>query len=123
MRPSACRLVLGLCVLLFLAACVNDTPYSDNYAHINVDVNGPGFVAMSTEVHGPLLCTAHEGCGYVNELQAQEVITILVIPDGGHEFTGWTSRAGSSWIPELTEGASPLQLPADGDYFLIANFR
>jgi hypothetical protein len=49
----------------------------------------------------------------------------MAVPDEGHEFTSWSRRrgVGSSWNQDLRDGANPLQLPADRDYWIIANFR
>lgn len=115
--------ILSLGFLLLLAACINDTPYADAYSHILVNVQGPGHVTMDTEKYGELVCIPEDSCGYTKELQAREVIPIVAIPDEGHEFTGWTKRRGSKWNQDLRDGVNPLLLPADGDYWIIANFR
>jgi hypothetical protein len=124
-NPKRFSHFLSLGLLLLLTACFNDAPYADSYSHIVVSVEGPGHVTMDTDRFGELFCTVEELCGYVNEIQAGEVIRIVAVPDEGHEFTGWTRRrgAGSSWNQDLRDGVNPLQLPADRDYWIIANFR
>jgi hypothetical protein len=117
------RLILSLGLLLLLTACFNDAPYADNYSHIGVWVEGPGHETMDTVLFGELVCTVALFCGYTNELQAMEIIPVVAVPDEGHEFTGWTRRWDSKWNQDLRDGANPLLLPADGDYFIIANFR
>lgn len=118
-----CLPILSISTLLLLAACVNDTPYADSYSHIIVWVEGPGHVTMETELDGSLQCTADMLCGYSNEIQAGEIIPIVAIPDAGHEFTGWTRERGSKWSQDLNDNANPLHLPADGDYWITANFQ
>lgn len=114
---------LSLGLLLLLAACINDTPYADAYSHILVNVQGPGHVTMDTVLYGELVCIVEDSCGYTNEIQAGEVIPIVAIPDDGHEFAGWARSRGSKWNQDLRDGANPLYLPADGDYWIIANFQ
>ena len=108
---------------LLLVACIDDTPYTDNYSHINVWVEGPGHVTMETERYGELRCTVDEACGYSNEIQAGEVVLVVAVPDAGHEFTGWSRGRGSKWNQDLNDGTNPLHLPADGDYWITAHFR
>ncbi len=117
-----CR-ILSIGALLVLVACIDDTPYTNNYSHILIWAEGPGHVTMSTELYGELICTVEMLCGYGNEIQAGEVIPIEAVPDEGHEFTGWTRRRGAKWNQDLSNGVNPLDLPADGDYGIIANFR
>ena len=118
-----CLQTFSISTLILLAACINDTPYADNYSHIIVWVEGPGFVTMDTELDGSLRCTPDALCGYSNEIQAGEVIPIVAVPDAGHEFAGWARGRGSKWNQDLQDDANPLQLPADGDYWITANFR
>lgn len=118
------RATLSVSAIAFLAACINDTPYGDSYSHIVLEVRGPGYVTMDTELSGELLCTAEDLCGYGNELEAEEVILVVATPDEGHEFYGWTRNSGPfKWNDDLAQGANPLYLPADGDYWITAVFR
>ena len=115
--------LLSLLGLMLLSACFNDTPYSSAYAHIVIDVRGPGRVTMATQVDGRLECTPSTGCGYTRQIQEAEIIAIHAIPDTGHTFVKWSRQLRTKWNEDLSNATNPVHLPADGDYYFIAHFR
>jgi hypothetical protein len=119
-------LVIPALLVLLLPACIDDTPYSNNYAHILIAPEGPGQLVMETRLMGETICGDDTGdsiCAHTVYLQDDEVLTITAIPDEGHTFTGWVRAGSPNWTDELQNNSNPLFLLADGDYFFQAAFR